>query len=81
MVVGCLLRGGDGKVSTNSRIYSLLSLVNLENRLLYGDENVEKVLSIKIDFDTAHKKIETLRDYSWNWLEDSLKNAGLYDKD
>jgi len=72
---------GDGKVSTNGRIYSLLSLVNLENRLLYGDENVEKALSIKIDFDTAHEKIETLRDYSWNWLKDSLKNAGLYDKD
>ena len=72
---------GDGKVSTNGRVYSLLSLVNLENRLLYGSENAEKVLSTKIDFDVVHKKIGTLRNHSWKWLKDSLKDAGLYDRD
>lgn len=71
---------GDGNVSTNGRIYSLLSLVKLENRLLYGDENAEKALSIKINYDAVHEKIESLRNYSWNWLKDSLKGAGLYDK-
>lgn len=72
---------GDGKVSTNGRVYSLLSLVNLENRLLYGNENVEKILPEKIDFDAVHEKIGTLRNYSWKWLKDSLKDAGLYDRD
>lgn len=72
---------GDGKVSTNGRVYSLLSLVNLENRLLYGNENVEKVLSTEIDFDAVYEKIGTLRSYSWKWLKDSLKDAGLYDRD
>lgn len=72
---------GDGKVSTNGRVYSLLSLVNLENRLLYGNENAEKVLSTEIDFDAVYEKIGMLRNYSWKWLKDSLKDAGLYDRD
>lgn len=71
---------GDGKVSTNGRVYSLLSLVNLEDRLLYGNENAEKVLSTEIDFGTVHEKLGTLRNYSWKWLKDSLKDAGLYDR-
>jgi hypothetical protein len=72
---------GDGNVSTNGRVYSLLSLVNLENRLLYGNENAERKLSEEIDFDAVHEKIGTLRNYTWNWLKNSLKNAGLYDCD
>lgn len=72
---------GDGKVSTNGRVYSLLSLVNLENRLLYGNENAERKLSEEIDFNAVNEKIGTLRNYTWNWLKDSLKDAGLYDRD
>lgn len=71
----------DGKASTNGRVYSLLSLVNLENRLLYGNENAEDFLSAKINYDTVHEKIRALRNYSWRWLKDSLKDVGLYDKD
>ena len=70
---------GDGKVSTNGRVYSLLSLVNLENRLLFGNENAKNELAEDINFDDVHKKIESLRNDTWKWLQDSLKKSGIYD--
>lgn len=70
----------DGKVSTNGRVYTLLSLVNLENRLLYGNENAENILATEINYDQVHEKIEIFRNYSWKWLKDSLKKSGIYDQ-
>ena len=40
----------NGKISTNSRIYSLLGIMNLQNRVLKGNEDIEKVLNYEIDF-------------------------------
>jgi formate hydrogenlyase subunit 6/NADH:ubiquinone oxidoreductase subunit I len=59
-------------VSTNSRIYSLLKNFGLENRLLTGNEDVEKAIEEKLDFSAASVKLEELRKTSSQWLLDSI---------
>lgn len=56
------------RMSTNSRIHSLLNIVDLENRLLTGNENIEDVIERKIDFDKVNKKLEEFRNESIDWL-------------
>lgn len=61
------------KMSTNSRIYSLLDLVNLKDRLLKGNEDIEEVINKKIDFDMVSSKIEDFREKSIKFLTTALK--------
>lgn len=71
----------DSIVSTNGRLYSLLSLVGLENRLLKGNEEVEKYLAEEIDYAPVHKKLGNLRQFTWNFIENALTASGVaYDK-
>ena len=64
----------NSKVSTNSRIYSLLDLVGLQNRLLKGNENIEDVIKQKIDFENVNNKIENFRNNSKKFLKNSLNS-------
>ena len=63
----------NSKVSTNSRIYSLLEIVELKERILSGTENVEDVLEYDINFDKVNKKLDEFRKESRTFLERSLK--------
>ena len=67
----------DGNVSTNGRLYSLLSLVGLENRLLKGDENEDTVISSSIDYTNVLDKLAEMRQFTWNWLNGCLKEINL----
>lgn len=60
------------KVSTNSRIDSLLGIVNLKDRLINGDEDVEKELEKKIDFENVNIKLEKFRNTSKEFLKKAL---------
>lgn len=60
------------KVSTNSRVYSLLENFGLENHLLTGDENIDDVLKRSFDYSYANKKMEEFRKMSSSWLLDSI---------
>lgn len=62
----------DGTVSTNSRIYSLLETLGMSERLLTGEEPIEKSLSLSVDFDKVHQQISTLRDTSIHLLQNAL---------
>lgn len=59
-------------MSTNSRVYSLLRQFGLEDRLFTGDEDIDAVLSHKIDFDTVNKKADELRREGTDFLLGSL---------
>lgn len=62
------------KNSTNSRIDTLLNIAGIsKERILKGNENVEDVISYKIDYDNVNKRIGKLRDKSKKWLLDSIK--------
>lgn len=60
------------KVSTNSRIDSLLGIVNLKERLINGDEDVEKEIEKKIDFENVNIKLEEFRSKSKEFLKNAL---------
>lgn len=62
----------NSKMSTNSRIYSLLSIVGLENRLISGLEEVEEVIDRKIDYDKVNDELIEFRNDSLKWLLDSI---------
>ena len=65
----------NSKVSTNSRIYSLLGLMNLKNRLLKGNEDINEVLKNSIDFKNVNEKLEKFREESKRFLEEALKKS------
>lgn len=60
------------KTSTNSRIYSLLDLVDLRDRLLKGNEDIEVVIDKKINFADVNNKIEKFRHDSKDFLIKAL---------
>ena len=68
---------GDGSVSTNGRIYSLLSLAGLESRLQNGGENVDEAVSSQIDYACVLEKLAGIRELTWAWLKDCLKGCNL----
>lgn len=62
------------KMSTNSRIHSLLSIVDLKDRLLTGNEEIEDIINRKINFDKVNKELEEFRNDSINWLLKSIRH-------
>lgn len=62
----------DSIVSTNGRLYSLLSLVGLEERLLRGDEDAYAQINKEIDFTGAHDKLDKLRQFTKKWIADAI---------
>ncbi|MCH5311504.1 MAG: polysaccharide pyruvyl transferase family protein [Prevotella sp.] len=62
----------DSKVSTNSRIYSLLDILGLQERLLDGGEDAGKCLQMSINFEIVHNKIQNLRQQSVEMLIEAL---------
>ena len=61
------------KVSTNSRIDSLLGIVNLNERLLNGDEDAAKEITKKINFENVNTKLEEFRSKSKEFLNKALR--------
>ncbi|WP_337793031.1 polysaccharide pyruvyl transferase family protein [Phocaeicola plebeius] len=67
----------DSIVSTNGRLYSLLSLVDLENRMLQGNEDVKNFLLKKIDYNVVHRKLNDFRIFTKNWIMQVLTEIGI----
>lgn len=63
----------NSKVSTNSRIYSLLELVDLKERLIKKNSEIEAKLDKNINYDEVENKIDNFRKKSIEFLEKSLK--------
>lgn len=63
----------NSKVSTNSRIYSLLDLMGLKNRILKGTEKIEEVINYGIDFEKVNNKLEDFRYKSKKFLKEALE--------
>lgn len=68
----------DGKVSTNGRLYSLLSSLKLSDRMLSAKENVEDCLKLQIDYPTTIQSIEQMREYSVKLLKNSIECVQQY---
>jgi hypothetical protein len=71
----------DSAVSTNSRLYSLLSMLRLESFLLNGNEAIEWCLEKDINYETIHAAIAKLRSFTIDYLKDALNKSGIeYDR-
>lgn len=65
--------------STNSRIESLLHLLELPERMLFGTEDIEECLQRETDFEEVHKKLELMRKNSFEYLLCALRDEGNTD--
>jgi hypothetical protein len=59
------------KMSTNSRITSLLNIFGLEKRMMVGDENVKLYVNSDIDYVDVQKKLVDFRKSSVDFLKKS----------
>lgn len=64
--------GKNIKMSTNSRIYSLLELVALEERLIKESNQLEKKINENINYDKVDDVIENFRQTSIEFLKQAL---------
>ena len=63
------------KIRGGSRLYSLLSLLGLEDRIIYSEDDLtEEFLNhlLNIDYEKVNKKKEELREFSLNYLKRAL---------
>lgn len=71
----------DGSVSTNGRLYSLLSLVHQESRLVKEQDvvscNLKEMITNEPDYTLIDDKLGELRSFTWNWLENALKDCDV----
>lgn len=63
------------KASTNSRLKSLLGLLDIEERLCKSDISVEEVMEKKIDYSKVDENLEKMKNESMNYLKESIKSA------
>lgn len=68
---------GDGTVSTNGRLYSLLAGLGLSDRMLTAGDNVEDCLDKKIAFDNTLSLVETMRASSINLLANAVSEEKI----
>lgn len=65
------------KDSTNSRVVSILGLMELTDRKLEGTEDVADCLTREIDWNTVQNKLNEFREQSYEWLVKSLRDGGV----
>lgn len=62
------------KQSTNSRLDTLFASVGIEGRMMRGNEDVKTLAEIEIDFEAVHRRLEVVREMSYDFLTHALKN-------
>ena len=65
----------DGTASTNGRLYSLLSLVKHESRMVRKSDADTFLLDTPINYEIIDSELEKLRRFTWQWLQDALKDV------
>ena len=65
----------DGTASTNGRLYSLLSLVKHESRMVRKSDAESFQLDTPINYEIIDSELEQLRRFTWQWLQDALKDV------
>lgn len=63
----------NGTTSTNGRLYSLLSLAKHESRMIHKSDAENFLLDTPINYEMIDCELEHLRYFTWQWLQDALK--------
>lgn len=69
------------KSSTNSRLDTLFSLAGIEGRVLEGNEDIEKCINTRIDYEEVHMNLAKIREESYQYLITALEDKGSTDCD
>lgn len=69
------------KSSTNSRLDTLFNFAGITGRVLEGDEDIQKCLDMRIDYEEVHKNLASIRKESYQYLISALENKGSTDYD
>lgn len=64
----------DSKMSTNSRITTLLSMLGMEDRLVYGNEDMSECVAKHTDYSVVEERLEAKRKESLSYLSDAFAN-------
>lgn len=67
------------KQSTNSRLDTLFNLVDIHDRMLNGDEDIQSCLCKTINYEKAHENLAIAREKSYQYLKTALINRGETD--
>lgn len=62
------------KSSTNSRLDTLFRLAGVSERILKGTEDIQKCLSMEIDYDSVHQNFAKIREESYQYLQNALED-------
>ena len=60
--------------STNSRLETLFNMTGIEDRLIVGNENIKKVLTIKTDYSLVRERLRKNIEESYKYLTTALEN-------
>ena len=63
------------KQSTNSRLDTLFDLTGIHDRMLNGDEDIQKCLDMKIDYEKVHRNLALVREESYRYLRAALADS------
>lgn len=63
------------KQSTNSRLDTLFDLVDIHDRMLNGDEDIDACLAKKIDYEKAHSNLDAARKDAYLYLVNAMGNS------
>lgn len=61
------------ETSTNDRLYTLLNWTGLSDRMLYGNEDVNKCMEMDVDYDDVLSKVDAKRNESMSYLVNALE--------
>ena len=64
----------------NSRVYNILTKLNLNHRLIDSFKAIDKIIGSDIDYITVEKKLSILRDQSLSFLTNSLVKSKKFRK-
>lgn len=60
--------------STNSRLETLFNMTGIEDRLIVGNENIKKILTIKTDYSLVRERLRKNIEESYKYLTTALEN-------
>lgn len=66
-------------MSTNNRLDTLFSSVDITERLMHGNEDISDCLNIKTDYDKVYEKLTSVRQQSYEYLKRALEDEGSTD--
>lgn len=63
--------------STNDRLHTLLKWTELNERMLYGNEDIKKCMELTVDWECVWEKVADRRISSMDYLTTALKNGEM----